>query len=542
MRSRELSAPRTHGELRSWPALTSAGSTISQNRSEFAAAADVNCGRCRLGEWRSAARRAAAACARDYTRRLTADADDLAGGDVPWIVTGHQPALFHPGVWAKNLACRGLADRYAGVAINLIVDNDLIATTALAVPRGPRSAPRLELVPFLPPQSPQPWEEVFVTDPARFAAAGSHAAETLSAEWGYQPVITDVWRDAVASDGRMRLADRFARMRALQERRWGLGTWELPLSRLQETDAFRWFVAILLAEAGRFRAIHNQVLDDYRLRNRVRSRSHPVPELRQRDDWIEAPFWAWRVDDATRRPLFVRTQGRRLELAADREPFGALRVADDGDQQSAVSELTELASKGWRIRSRALTTTLFTRLGLADLFIHGIGGAKYDELTDGIIEQFFGLTPPHFLTVTATMQLPLGEHAVSELDALSLRRQLRDLTFNADRLLTSPQATALSAEKHRLLTEITGTRSSRSSRAERRRQAAARRALHQPLQTVQTHLRGLAEETREITRTQLETLESQLAANRVLQSREYAWCLFPEAELQALTERILAAI
>ena len=31
---------------------------------------------------------------------------------------------------------------------------------------------------------------------------------------------------------------------------------------------------------------------------------------------------------------------------------------------------------------------------LSDLFIHGIGGAKYDELTDEIIRRFFGIEPP----------------------------------------------------------------------------------------------------------------------------------------------------
>ena len=33
-----------------------------------------------------------------------------------------------------------------------------------------------------------------------------------------------------------------------------------------------------------------------------------------------------------------------------------------------------------RLRTRALTTTLFSRFLLGDLFIHGIGGSKYDEL------------------------------------------------------------------------------------------------------------------------------------------------------------------
>ena len=52
---------------------------------------------------------------------------------------------------------------------------------------------------------------------------------------------------------------------------------------------------------------------------------------------------------------------------------------------------------------------MFARLFLCDLFIHGIGGAKYDQMTDAIIERFFGFAPPDYLTVTATAKLPIME-------------------------------------------------------------------------------------------------------------------------------------
>ena len=53
----------------------------------------------------------------------------------------------------------------------------------------------------------------------------------------------------------------------------------------------------------------------------------------------------------------------------------------------------------------ALVTTLFARLVLSDLFIHGIGGAKYDQLTDELIRSFFGLAPPDYLVISATLHL-----------------------------------------------------------------------------------------------------------------------------------------
>jgi hypothetical protein len=49
---------------------------------------------------------------------------------------------------------------------------------------------------------------------------------------------------------------------------------------------------------------------------------------------------------------------------------------------------------------------MFIRLLLADQFVHGIGGARYDQVTDKLIARHFGLAPPRFAVTTATMYFP----------------------------------------------------------------------------------------------------------------------------------------
>jgi len=71
-------------------------------------------------------------------------------------------------------------------------------------------------------------------------------------------------------------------------------------------------------------------------------------------------------------------------------------------------------------------------LFLADLFIHGIGGAKYDRITDQIIHDYFGIRPPTFTCVTGTLRLPLPQ-GVSDDTIRKLTRQLRDLRHNPQR-------------------------------------------------------------------------------------------------------------
>src|SRR6516225_7263904 len=68
--------------------------------------------------------------------------------DTPLILTGHQPELFHPGVWVKNFAAAGLADRIDGRAVHLIVDNDAVHSTALNVPHFDPDPARVRLGPI----------------------------------------------------------------------------------------------------------------------------------------------------------------------------------------------------------------------------------------------------------------------------------------------------------------------------------------------------------------------------------------------------------
>ena len=74
--------------------------------------------------------------------------------------------------------------------------------------------------------------------------------------------------------------------------------------------------------------------------------------------------------------------------------------------------------------------TLFARLGLGDFFIHGIGGGKYDEVTDAIIRDYFGIEPPRYGVLSATLHLPVPTFAHTAADVRNLTDRDRDLTWN----------------------------------------------------------------------------------------------------------------
>src|SRR5207253_1004951 len=97
---------------------------------------------------------------------------------------------------------------------------------------------------------------------------------------------------------------------------------------------------------------------------------------------LEAPFWIWSTDDPRRHRLFVRQRGDELVLSTHAGIEATLSITPESDAQTAVAQLLALEERGIRIRTRALITTLAARLLLGDLFLHGIGGAKYDQVTD----------------------------------------------------------------------------------------------------------------------------------------------------------------
>ncbi len=504
------------------------------------------------------ARREVLRAAREYTAVLAAGAGSKAGrqpsqadvsedlGDTPLFVSGHQPTLFHPGVWVKNFAVGGLAEAHQAVGLNLVVDTDTLSGTALRVPTGSRAAPAVSLVPFDEPRPRQPWEEARIVNRALFASFPERVRATMG-DWGFSPMLPEFWRAAVEQSERSEsLAECLTAARSAWERAWGCANLELPISRLCALEPFLWFSAHILAHLPRFHSVYNEVLHEYRVMNRVRSRTHPVADLSAVDGWLEAPFRVWRAGDEVRLRVFARQKSSaEIELSDGKTVLATLPLGPGKDACCAVKELQKLAQRGIRLRTRALTTTMFARLFFADLFVHGIGGAKYDLMTDRIVARFFELPIPDFLTLSATVHLPVPGLPVDREDENRLKRQLRELEYNSDRHLpksSSAEEQALVAEKARLVAEQNavgeGLRPAHSGRS---RHAGSGYQRFQRLQEINRRLAGLTQGDRRRIEDELTRTRQQLAANAVLHDREYAFCLYPPEKLQRFLEYVCTA-
>jgi len=537
----EQRVPRHDRAVLSNPPLPQAAEHVEHNHRQLHEAPVSILGRS-LADLRSAARQTIIQMAADYTGRVLnvpvtpADNDRL-------ILSGHQPSLFHPGVWIKNFAIGQLASRCGGRGLNLVVDNDNLDSTGISVPVGTRDQPARQQILFDDDRGPRPWEDARIRNPQLFDSFADRVAQAFSG-WSSQPMLPEFWAAATAhrqhSDS---LRDCLTAARQTAEHHWGLQNLEVPLSWICTSEPFLWFAAGILNDLPRFVEIHNTVLHEFRQVNRIRSQTHPVPELAVHTRWLESPFWVWRQGDARRKRLLIERRTSELSLSDGDQEIARvpLATAQTGDPQAAVTALAEMQQRGIRLRTRALTTTLFARLCLADLFVHGIGGAKYDEMTDQIISRFYGIRPPAFHTITATLHLDLVQpHDVTPQELSRCRSRLRDIRFNPDRHISAqhmPAAAALIDEKREMIRQQHACKQARIAGEQIEVATPGYQRLHR-FREINRQLAELAQEQRAFWDREQTNLQTQLQANDVLLNREYPFCLYPRPKLQQLMQSL----
>ncbi len=510
------------------------------------------------------------------------------------IATGHQPEWFHPGVLAKNIAAHAIAQklRQSGknaIAINLIVDSDELDDVTVPVPTGTREAPQINPLPFFTLTKRTPWEEVRTQNHLKFDQFSQNIFETLK-PWQVVPAISALKTPSadhpsihadVADDEQVslspndaRLCDLIASVRLQWERSEQIENLEIPLSQIASTRSFQFFLLDWMRNAVSHCHAYNQIVQAFRDEYGIQGQQRPVPNLlvvpaidqsafpeRLTGERVEVPFWVWNEPEEAasveRERLFVQYVDQQLELSTSRKIIGYLPASPD-DAEAAIQQLSIWAQEGLRIRSRALTTTLFARLYLCDLFIHGIGGAIYDQITDRLIETIYGQHIPQFLVVTATLHLPLGEgFSATMADVRRHQALLRDLQQNPWRHLPSceelssradlnhqmlcRQLAQLRQERDLLLMEqkICDQKADRNLPRRTRRQKNRQRYLR--LNEIRRELLTIVSPQIQKVLEDIETLRQEVAANKILKSREYPWCLFPVEDLHRLVTQIQAA-
>lgn len=466
---------------------------------------------------RAVARREALATAVEASARM--GIPSAVRGDDLIAMTGHQPQLYHPGVWAKVLLLQRFAEEHGAAAIDLVVDSDGFDSVACDMPCMRPAVQRCRVHLALGTGdghysgAPVPTREAL----REFRDAGAEALGTLPAPalGRHFGAFCDGLDAAAGRAGN--LAELVTMARRSYEAPVGSDYLELPVTEQAKGAAFARFMAHIAVSAESFAEAYNSALARFRSTRGVRSAARPFPDLAVSAGVVELPFW-W-IAGGRRHALSVRRDGRVSLLAAGLGPVVSAGGAEDLADALAGADAV--------VAPKALTLTMFERLFVADLFLHGVGGGRYDVVTDEVIRRFFGVEPPRLAVASLTVYLPLGARIVSNEEVEAAEHRLNRLEHNPDQFLGEMEfasavererASNLADEKRLLVAGITVP-------------GADKKALGRRIRELNARIRDLLAPEVADARMELDRLVAGREAADVLTDRSYPFCLWNPAEI-----------
>lgn len=512
--------PAGHGELlacpafEDWAALAVANHAAAAGWSFSVAGRDVR-------ELRALARREAIERAALFSARLGVRVAEPGDPDGLVVATGHQPELYHPGVWIKDFLLQRLAEETGATAFDVVVDSDAFETVAVSspclVPDVRRCTQYLAVgsrdtcFACTSPPSEDNVDDWIEAVNGQLASLPAPAIRRHFAE--YASALRSSHSDAE------NLAELLTFARRRFEASAGTSYLELPATSMACSEAFTAFVVDMALSAERFALEYNAALADYRTVNKTRSAAQPFPDLATTASTIELPIW------------HLLSQGRQTVWAKPHED-GVCLVSDDGScivdlPSNPEQAIRALHDAGVQLAPKALALTLFVRGFTCDLFIHGVGGGGYDRVTDDMFRRYYGVEPPVYVVASITMYLPLGMHAISEAEVSAVRERLNRLEHNPDAMLGDVdfddeaehhRAIDLAAEKSSLVAAIAAP-------------DADKKALGLRIREVNAELAAFLAPLRKALGAELAALEAQRAAGEILTDRTYPLCFWSPLEV-----------
>ena len=377
-------APAEDGQILVWPTPREIAAQTLQNQKLLSSNDSVRIGGIPLNTLRR------------QQRALLGHSDDAR----PLVATGHQTELIHPGVWVKHVLINATARVLNGAALQFAVDTDGPKHLTLRWPGGGMPVTDDARI------TSASWSGLLdAPSPNHLARLADHFLDAAH-QWDFQTLVPNVIASLrPESRETEKLSEALVRANHSLDQSLGLSHAAALVSPMLLAEPYLAFVHHVMSDAANFAGSYNAALARYRTIHKTKSTTRPMPDLFTGPGSVEAPFWLDDLADGSRsRPsVFPTDEGFILELLGGEEfDFRA-----GGDGLAAARRLGEwLAATQHRLSPRALTLTTYIRMLIADNFIHGIGGGRYDQVSDDVMRNYFKIAPPAFAVTTATMFFP----------------------------------------------------------------------------------------------------------------------------------------
>lgn len=307
------------------------------------------------------------ACALKVGISIVSQSGRTSTGSLPIVMAGHQPIVYHPGILEKTERLAMIAGETGALALNIAIDTDEGDAGRVLWPL--RQGEHIHI------------REGVITTPMKLYRDQRIAPKGQVAE-----VFAEMIRD-LRSSGHSEAADKAMRVSHLYEAlegesavlanaviRKGLcgdGYDEIPLSLLLDLPSVKAFLHRIVDDAGRFTPMYNATLDAYRAEHKIKNPANPFPNMEIDAGGVEVPLWE--IRDGARNRVVVRP-GQPMPANSLLAPRGSI-------------------------------VTLLLRGVCSDLFIHGMGGAKYDQFVNAFAQALWGEELPRFVVASATRYL-----------------------------------------------------------------------------------------------------------------------------------------
>ena len=449
--------------------------------------------------------------------------------NIPIIQTGHEPIFYYPGVWIKNHLTHHLAKKLGGVGVNMIVDNDACNRGFIYVPVLSERSASIRRVALIKNKDSVAYEEIVLDDIGMLLQFKDEVISILRKNVLNENVKTTVEHMQAAFEefinriveyhqsGCVDMVGLLTSVRSELEENFSIDNLEVPVSWMCDTDGFYHFFLHILYNADRFLKIYNKELAEYRSAHKIRSKANPLPELKVVGSLVELPFWVW-SKGGQRSKCYMQDDGEFVKITNRENVLCTLKKGEEVVEN--ISRLKKSLEARFKIRSRAITTSMFSRLFFSDLFIHGIGGAKYDNITNEIIKEFFEIYPPAFVAISANVFLPLETFDLEAGALQVLQHDLEDMRYNPERYASGnvqndTKFIRIVKEKQRLIAEMVVC-----GKDEKKRYFDQIKKLNK---LMLIKVEGIFQKKQ----SEISTIHGKLAYNEVIKFREYPTCIYP---------------
>lgn len=340
------------------------------------------------------------------------------------VMAGHQPVIFHPGLLFKAESLTKLARDTGAFGVHVVIDTDAGKPCEVSWPRVSG-------------------DELVIRRAAIARAAGvmesNPAEETLYSAQRVAPraEIRDIFSEMqgdLRSMGRVKEAERAREIGLVYESLEGcsiasansIARWtreprgyrEVPLSTLLRDTSLRDVLSLLPKDAERLHSMYNACLEEYRREHAIKNAANPFPNLRASASSYELPLWL--IKDNQRHPLWSDTHD--------------IKALPDGSYLATRGSLTTMALRAYS----------------CDLFVHGLGGGRYDQFVNIFTEKYLGVELPRFVVASRTRVL--DEDRVEKLSAAITRgNSLKEIVAQTERYLGTGIFTESEEERLRAL-------------------------------------------------------------------------------------------